>query len=447
LKKLHHWIQDEWNIMDMIGFIVLAIGFTLKLSTDPGNDACTLISEGLEECCPLQLSPKFQTSQILYTFSFIVLMIRMMHFYIVTNVMGPKIIIIWHMLKDMVFFLMIFGILIYAYGASIQGLLYPNEFRISEVFDGIFRRPILTIFGETFMKEVQAWGFEGLPDPGNSPTDSDPGAYCTNATTKSGLLQNLADYATLSMRCPQQNWFIKGLSLFYMMTANIILLNLLIAMFTHSFDAVKSNQSGDMDLWNSKRYALILEFHRRPALVPPFNVFSLVAKMIEYLLDCSSLRDRTTETASEIHRKRDETKRPMMRQFFSETYYEKLDPNGTKIDDTTIEELDAHFHTVSESYISKYRKKVQEKTVEEKLYNPGDDEEEIRQKPDQMDEKIMLKVISDRLLKVEKKIDKNWRNKTKLEKQRKIDRRSPDYVPEKPFPLADVMQVIERNRR
>ena len=64
-NKLHHWMQDEWNIMDMIGFIVLAIGVILKLTTDPGNDACTLFSGGPEECCPLQMSPEFQTSQIL----------------------------------------------------------------------------------------------------------------------------------------------------------------------------------------------------------------------------------------------------------------------------------------------------------------------------------------------------------------------------------------------
>ncbi len=431
-NKLHHWMQDEWNIMDMIGFIVLAIGVILKLTTDPGNDACTLFSGGPEECCPLQMSPEFQTSQILYTISFIVLMIRMMNFYIVTNVMGPNIIIIWHMIKDMYFFLIMFGILIYAYGASIQGLLYPNEFRVLEVFDGVFRRPLLTVLGETFMKEVQAWGFEGLADPRNSPTDSDPGAYCTNATTKSGLLQNMADYSTLSMRCPQENWFIKALSLFYMMTANIILLNLLIAMFTHSFDVVKSNRSGDMDLWNSKRYALIKEYYRRPALVPPFYVFRFIAKMFEYLLllVCSShtqLRNRSRE----IHRKLNETKRPMRRNLTNtlkpihhhislvshneqQGSYKKqpkiiLNPMRHS-QEVTIEELEAHFHIVSASYVSRYKKKVQEQTsIEEKLYDSSDEEDEIQRKLDHMDEhmKKMLKIISDRLSKVQKKMERN----------------------------------------
>jgi hypothetical protein len=149
----------------------------------------------------------------------------------------------------------------------------------------------------------------------------------------------MADYTPLSMRCPQENWFIKGLSLIYMMTANIILLNLLIAMFTHSFDAVKSNRSGDMDLWNSKRYALIKEYYHRPALVPPFNVFTVVTKMIEYLLLLNG-------------RKLKETKRPMRKQFFRETYNEKLDKNEL---DTSLEELDAHFYTVSKSFITKYR--------------------------------------------------------------------------------------------
>ena len=51
------------------------------------------------------------------------------------------------------------------------------------------------------------------------------------------------------------------------------MLNLLIAMFTYSFDRVQKNTEGDMDKWNKMRYDNIREYYNKNIIHPPFSIF------------------------------------------------------------------------------------------------------------------------------------------------------------------------------
>ena len=66
------------------------------------------------------------------------------------------------------------------------------------------------------------------------------------------------------------------INVIYVGATNILLLNLLIAMFTYSFDRVQKNTAGDMDRWNTLKYSLIKEYYHKSPIIPPFrNVFEV----------------------------------------------------------------------------------------------------------------------------------------------------------------------------
>ncbi|XP_062994240.1 transient receptor potential cation channel subfamily M member 5-like, partial [Elgaria multicarinata webbii] len=67
------------------------------------------------------------------------------------------------------------------------------------------------------------------------------------------------------------NWLVLVLLVIFLLVANILLLNLLIAMFSYTFSKVQGNSD---IYWKSQRYNLILEYHSRPALAPPFILIS-----------------------------------------------------------------------------------------------------------------------------------------------------------------------------
>ena len=57
----------------------------------------------------------------------------------------------------------------------------------------------------------------------------------------------------------------------YVGATNILLLNLLIAMFTYSFDRVQRNTEGDIDVWNTMKYETIKEYYEKSPVIPPFR--------------------------------------------------------------------------------------------------------------------------------------------------------------------------------
>ena len=49
------------------------------------------------------------------------------------------------------------------YGIVTTALLYPNELRLSESLEGIFFKPVLTLYGEMFLSEYTEYDFnDGL---------------------------------------------------------------------------------------------------------------------------------------------------------------------------------------------------------------------------------------------------------------------------------------------
>ena len=72
------------------------------------------------ENCPLNLDGEFRIAHFIYSFSFIILMLRMLNFYSNSRNLGPKVIMITRMFMDMVQFLALLIIFVLAYGIATQ---------------------------------------------------------------------------------------------------------------------------------------------------------------------------------------------------------------------------------------------------------------------------------------------------------------------------------------
>ena len=66
----------------------------------------------------------------------------------------------------------------------------------------------------------------------------------------------------------------------YMITANILLVNLLIAMFSSTFQDVQDNTD---EIWRFQRYRLVFEYYDSSILPPPINFIAYLMSIVAYL--------------------------------------------------------------------------------------------------------------------------------------------------------------------
>ncbi|KAG5839080.1 hypothetical protein ANANG_G00201140 [Anguilla anguilla] len=228
LKKFKLYVEDNWNKCDMVAILLFVVGVSCRM-----------------------VDHIYEAGRTVLALDFMVFTLRLIHIFAIHKQLGPKIIIVERMMKDVFFFLFFLSVWLIAYGVATQALLHPNDPRLDWVFRRALYRPYLHIFGQIPLEEIDA---ARMPE--------------MNCTTE--LEEILA--GTLPP-CPNiyANWLVILLLVIYLLVTNVLLLNLLIAMFSYTFQVVQEN--ADI-FWKFQRYNLIVEYHGRPALAPPFIIIS-----------------------------------------------------------------------------------------------------------------------------------------------------------------------------
>ncbi|KAM6985111.1 transient receptor potential cation channel subfamily M member 2 [Aplochiton taeniatus] len=230
-KKAKMYINDLWNILDVLSIVLFLIGLGFRLSTE-----------------------LFYPGKVILCIDFVVFCLRLMAIFTISRTLGPKIIIVRRMMMDMFFFMFLLSIWVVAYGVAKQGILIHNEQRLDWILRGAVYEPYLIIFG-------------------NVPTNIDNAQFDINACSVNGT-------DTLKPKCPVLNddqrpafpeWLTIIMLCVYLLFANILLLNLLIAIFNYTFQEVQDNTDA---IWKFQRYELIKEYHSRPTAPPPFILLS-----------------------------------------------------------------------------------------------------------------------------------------------------------------------------
>uniref|UniRef100_A0A3Q2XU54 Transient receptor potential cation channel, subfamily M, member 4a n=1 Tax=Hippocampus comes TaxID=109280 RepID=A0A3Q2XU54_HIPCM len=226
LDRLKTYIQDKWNKCDLTAIVIFI---------------CAL-------CC--RMFPwSFKFGRALMAVDYIVFTMRLIHIFAVHKQLGPKIIIVGKMMKDIFFFLFFLAVWLVAYGVANQALLYSYDPRPDWIFRRVLHKPYMHIYGLLPMEEVDGEWLQ---------------INCTDNRTliQAGAEPCMNTYA---------NWLVILLQTVYLLVTNILLINLLIAMFSYTFNKVQDHSD---TYWKFQRYSLIVEYHSRPCLAPPFIIIS-----------------------------------------------------------------------------------------------------------------------------------------------------------------------------
>ncbi|XP_034869654.1 transient receptor potential cation channel subfamily M member 5 [Mirounga leonina] len=230
VKKFTLYVEDNWNKCDMGAIFLFIVGVTCRM-----------------------VPSMFEAGRTVLAVDFMVFTLRLIHIFAIHKQLGPKIIIVERMMKDVFFFLFFLSVWLVAYGVTTQALLHPHDGRLEWVFRRVLYRPYLQIFGQIPLDEID----EAHVNCSLHPLLQEDSPSCPNL------------YA---------NWLVILLLVTFLLVTNVLLMNLLIAMFSYTFQVVQGN--ADM-FWKFQRYHLIVEYHERPALAPPFILLSHLSLVLK----------------------------------------------------------------------------------------------------------------------------------------------------------------------
>ncbi|ERE82069.1 transient receptor potential cation channel subfamily M member 8-like protein [Cricetulus griseus] len=168
-------------------------------------------------------------------------------------------------LIDVFFFLFLFAVWMVAFGVARQGILRQNEQRWRWIFRSVIYEPYLAMFGQV-------------------PSDVDGTTYdfshCTFSGNESKPLCVEMDENHLP-RFPE--WITIPLVCIYMLSTNILLVNLLVAMFGYTVGTVQENND---QVWKFQRYFLVQEYCNRLNIPFPFVVFAYFYMVVKKCFKC-----------------------------------------------------------------------------------------------------------------------------------------------------------------
>ncbi|XP_028991038.1 transient receptor potential cation channel subfamily M member 4-like [Betta splendens] len=236
-QSMRMYIQDVWNKCDLTAITLFIVGVIFRMfeySHEFGRDILCV--------------------------DYMVFTLRLIHIFAIHKHLGPKIIILGKMMKDVFFFLFFLGVWQMAYGVANQALVYSYDPNLDRIFRRVFYRPYLHIFGQIPVEEI---------DVGKE--------WDKECTTNKTLIWEGEE----PCRTELSNWLVVILLVIYLLATNIVLINLLIAMFSYTFNEVQANS--DIH-WKFQRYSLIVQYHSRPSLAPPFIILSHLNLFIKRII-------------------------------------------------------------------------------------------------------------------------------------------------------------------
>ncbi|KAK5867377.1 hypothetical protein PBY51_011876 [Eleginops maclovinus] len=227
-QKISVWLEEYWNITDLAAICTFLLALMLRLQNEP------YLGYG----------------RVIYCIDIIFWYIRVLDIFGVNKYLGPYVMMIGKMMIDMMYFVVIMLVVLMSFGVARQAILHPDEEPTWRLARNIFYMPYWMIYGEVFADSIDLYAMEINPPCGDHLYDEDgkklppciPGAWLTPAI----------------MAC-------------YLLVANILLVNLLIAVFNNTFCEIKSISN---QVWKFQRYQLIMTFHDRPIMPPPLIIFS-----------------------------------------------------------------------------------------------------------------------------------------------------------------------------
>ncbi|NP_001155067.1 transient receptor potential cation channel subfamily M member 8b L homeolog [Xenopus laevis] len=238
--------RDRWNIMDCMAILYFIVGVLFRLQ----NSSPSALYIG----------------RVILCLDYIIFTLRLIHIFTISQNLGPKIIMLQRMFVDVFFFLFLFAVWIVAFGVAHQGILRLNEHRWEWIFRSVIYQPYLAMFGEPFSDVDATYDFDKCTITGN---ESKP--MCVEMDSENN--PRFPEWITIPLVCV------------YMLSTNILLVNLLIAMFGYTVGSVQDNNE---QVWKFQRYFLVQEYCNQLTIPFPFVIFGYIYVIIRNMINCCS---------------------------------------------------------------------------------------------------------------------------------------------------------------
>eukprot|EP00063_Salmo_salar_P052098 XP_014026933.1 PREDICTED: transient receptor potential cation channel subfamily M member 3-like isoform X6 [Salmo salar] len=263
LQKVKVWLQEYWNITDLMAILIFSVGMVLRLQEPP------LMSYG----------------RVIYCVNIIYWYIRLLDIFGVNKYLGPYVMMIGKMMIDMMYFVIIMLVVLMSFGVARQAILNPNEDPSWMLARNIFFMPYWMIYGEVFADQIDHVHSRKLKHRLNSKLWMIENQFRAHGTWRNNAPcgQNITTedgHVVALPPCKTGAWIVPAIMACYLLVANILLVNLLIAVFNNTFFEVKSISN---QVWKFQRYQLIMTFYERPILPPPLIIFSHMTMVLKHL--------------------------------------------------------------------------------------------------------------------------------------------------------------------
>ena len=143
---------------------------------------------------------------------------------------------------------MLLIVFICAYGVGSQAILNPYRelswSTLEELFDGVLFLPYWQMYGELNLESIEV----------NQPSCPSETEACSAPDLQEIKGKHKAPFIFLAI---------------YLLIGNVMLLNLLIAIFTSVFEEINQDSN---NVWKWEMYRLVEEYDSRPGLAPPFTL-------------------------------------------------------------------------------------------------------------------------------------------------------------------------------
>ncbi|KAH3852468.1 hypothetical protein DPMN_094978 [Dreissena polymorpha] len=234
-SKIKAWIGSHWNKFDMLINILFITTVALRFNFS-GDD--------------------FQYVRFLYSITVAMYYMRFLQAFLVAKNVGPKVIMIRKMMKDLLSFLGIFMVFFVSFSVMYQANLYPNSPPSASLLKKLVYKPYWQIFGELFLDEIS-------------------GDEYGDCTTNSTVWKSAGG----KDRCPENTRLVIYIGAIYIILTQIVLVNLLIAVLSNTYTAVHEKSD---HIWKFYWYGIVREYYERPALCPPLIILVHIYRTIRH---------------------------------------------------------------------------------------------------------------------------------------------------------------------
>ncbi|CAH1966853.1 unnamed protein product [Acanthoscelides obtectus] len=221
-QKFAVWSWNLWNPCDMAAVLMFLIGMALRFQHDT-----------------------FQVGRVIYCVNCIYWYLRLLNILSVNKYLGPLVTMMGKMVKNMIYFVVLLLIVLMSFGVSRQAILFPDQEPSWMIARDVFLEPYFMLYGEVYADKI---------DPTCGGEGEEP--------------------------CRTGKWITPTIMSIYLLVANILLINLLIAVFNNIFNEVNAVAH---QVWMFQRFTVVMEYEQKPILPPPFIIFCHIFLLFKYI--------------------------------------------------------------------------------------------------------------------------------------------------------------------